>query len=189
MVAKLNVMGERRPKTHPVEEQANRSRPSDRQRTDVVMTEPEPSPAPAGPTDTDSLEAYELAMSGVLERAGAAATGEQYWSARIRIGLRALLDELAGRPDLARACALVEERSEQRPVRAARDPVVQRLGTLLCSDGADGPAAGALSARNRAVLADGVLEAIAATVRADSPAALPGLLVQLHWWVVALRAR
>jgi hypothetical protein len=130
------------------------------------------------------LTAYELAMALALERARRAAEAERHWSAQVRAALQALLSELAARPELARACAAVEACAGQEPVRAGREPVLGALGALLCpgrSAGADDP--------DRRLLADGVLQTIARTVRESSPEALPGLRVHLHWSAVAARVR
>lgn len=132
------------------------------------------------------LAAYELAMSGVLERARTAGEREQHWSGQIRASLRALLDELAASPELARACAAVEHSTPGGAAEAPRSAVLARLGPMLAPASAE-PAAGALEEVDYRVLADGVLDTIGRTVRASSPAALPSLLVQLHWWAVALR--
>jgi len=131
------------------------------------------------------LAAYELAMGAVLERAQAAAAGEGDWVAQIRASLRALLDGLAGSPELARACALVELSAAEGAEQASRAEVLARLASLLSTG--EGIAAGTVEETNCRLLADGVLDTIGTTVRAASPTALPSLLVQLHWWAVALR--
>lgn len=130
------------------------------------------------------LAAYVLAMGAVLERATMAGVAEDQWALRLRVALRALLAELSGCPQLARACSVVEERFDGR-ARASRDAVLERLESVIW------PAVeelGQVEARRAGVLADGVLNVIGRTVQAESAAALPALLVQLHWWAVALRA-
>jgi hypothetical protein len=118
-------------------------------------------------------------MGAVLDRAGRAAGAERHWTAQVRAALRSLLDELARSPELAGACAAVEALPGEDLARVGREPVLEALGALLCPERPGRAAAGS------AALADGVLRMIGVTVREASPAALPGLLGQLHWWAVA----
>jgi AcrR family transcriptional regulator len=160
----------------------------DRRGAELILREAGMSPGPLRercPGEDDLyLAAYQLAMFAVFERAQAAAAGEGHWIAQIRASLRALLDALAGSPELAGACALVELSSAGRAGQATRGELLARLASLLSPGG--GLAAGTAEAVSCRLLADGVLETIGRTVRATSPAALPDLLVQLHWWAVAL---
>jgi hypothetical protein len=118
-------------------------------------------------------------MRAALDRAGRAAGAERHWTAQVRAALRTLLDELARRPELAGACAAVEALPCENCARVGREPVLEALGALLCPERPGRAVAGSTA------LADGVLQTIGATVRESSPAALPGLLGQLHWWAVA----
>jgi len=130
------------------------------------------------------LAAYVAAMGVVVERAHAASAGEHDWVLRVRAALRTLLGELSACPELARACVVVSERVDEW-ARLSLDSVLERFGELIWPAAED--QAGTAVARSR-VLAGEVLALIGETASDGSAAALPGLLVQLHWWVVALRS-
>lgn len=128
------------------------------------------------------LVAFDAAMADLLSDAESVGATERGRSPRARAVLRFLLGRLADEPELARACLLELPRAGHDSL-VHEDVVLERLGRLLATAEGEGAPSG-LSAE---LIAGGVWQTIRTVLLRGAGDELPGLLDELHAWVLGGR--
>jgi AcrR family transcriptional regulator len=128
------------------------------------------------------VAACDSVLGGLLDEAEQKAARSRDWSSRVGEVLRLLLERLAGDPQLARSC-VVELPAAGRDGYRVQDRAVDRLAAILAPRPGEGGAPVPRSTLAQ-LLGGGVWELVHVTIVRGSPADLPGLLPDLHEWIV-----